>query len=135
MLSGCVSFQPGPSPTHRTFDLINTGAIEEIVGQCSVPMVYDGELLLRRSDIRTVFGAFRRANVVLIEERIISETPVTDSSWTTFADTYEMEVYFGKYVPDEASIVEVDTDIGRVTFLLGETRNRMRTILGVRVAQ
>ena len=62
----------------------------------------------------------RDAGFVLVNPEIDEIIPLRSESYKRFGDTMDMRVFFEKYVPEDATLVRINSDNGDFLFVLGD---------------
>jgi len=117
----------------RTVELFDTGTAGEIVAVCATPMLFDGEVVVRETDIRTVVSAVREASRRSTAGSIAS-IDGADRFASVFGTSFELDAFLRRYVPEDAVIVRIDYDSIVLSLLLGERSGGYRVILGMAVS-
>lgn len=101
-------------------DRINGDSLTRVVEVTSVPFVLDREILALEADVRTMWSNMRDAGFVLVNPKIDEIIPLRSESYKRFGDTMDMRVFFEKYVPEDATLVRINSDNGDFLFVLGD---------------
>ncbi len=118
-LASCATFlQPsGGGESARLADRINTATADALAGQSSSPFLVDQEIVPIKADVATFWKALKDSGIRL------SGTPepslkVSAEAYRAFAETFEMKVFFKKYVPSGARIVALAAPAGKRVLLV-----------------
>ncbi|MBT3275886.1 MAG: hypothetical protein HN368_22245 [Spirochaetales bacterium] len=133
LTAGCASFGSGPSQeeTLKAVTMINSGGAVLLIENSGVPFIFDGEILVRRGDMESVWTNLNANGFQISGSRVISLAPVSDQSYAAFAETEEMRVFFKKYVDSSASLAKIRADSGVFYLLLGTEVDDYPQLLGI----
>ena len=134
LVASCATVDRSSSSAsiERTVELFRTGTIGEFVSICSTPMLFDEEIIVRESDIRTIVTSLRESPA-----RLSTGAPAKVESAqryaTVFGSSFETEMFHANYVPDDAVLIRLPGRGMDLVMLLGERTGEYRTILGLAV--
>ena len=113
IISSCATlgFEASESSVERVIALINSGEPEDVVTNSTIPFVFDGEILLRRRDVETLWMGLRANDFELTNPEILSIEGISESSYLLFSESREMEIHFSKHIPQGAYIAEVGSPV------------------------
>jgi hypothetical protein len=117
-LASCATFiqPPGGGEAARLADQINSGRADALAGQSSLPFLVDQEIVQIKADVAAFWKALTESGLRF------SGTPeaakVGPDSYQAFADTFEMKIFFKKYVPGNARIITLATQAGKKVLLV-----------------
>ncbi len=117
-----VPYSMWDSSAEKVVDLINHPGEEYLEEISSNPFLFDGELIVLEKDISMIWTNLNRSRFGFRNAVIESSVPVTPDDYALFADTMEVRTFFKKYLPEDASLVKVDSDNGVFYILLGSYR-------------
>lgn len=131
--AGCTSLggSGGSSDVRKIVDLISFGDVDALIANTSVPMILDGELIYRTSDIEGFWTTVRENGLTFSDFETLSFSAVSADSYVLFAESYELKTYFAKYVPETSRIALLESGSDAVVLLLGEMKSGIREILGI----
>ena len=114
-----VPYSQWDSSAEKVVDLINHPGEEYLEEITSNPFLFDGELIVLDKDVSMIWNNLNRARFGF-KNCIISESvPIAADDYAIFADTMEVKTFFSKYLPEDASLVKVESDNGLFYLLLG----------------
>ena len=130
--TGCATFGTGQAGDAGTIvSLINQGDVEQLTRIAVLPFVFEGEVLYKASDVEAVWRNLS-INGFRIERPKFGDTVSIDvDTFQIFADTYEMEVFFGKYVPAGARLAAIASGGQEYWLLLGKASGGSPEFLGI----
>ncbi len=132
-IAGCATFGAGYAARNvqKAVELINSKNALELSRHSSTPFLFDGEMLLRHSDVEAVWRHLSE-NDFELKNPIIAETATTDdSTYKIFSESQEMEIFFRKYIPDNSTLAKIYTEDGEYHLLLGRAVDGYPAILGI----
>ncbi len=131
----CVSTDTAlPSASiERTVELFSSGTVGEIVSIAAMPFLFDAEIIVRESDLRTIVSALKNSSIDFAPAAITSIQDGAEAFAAVFGSSYEVTVFARKYVPDGAVLLDFETDRYRAAMLLGDRIGRYRSILALAV--
>jgi hypothetical protein len=133
-LGACLSAPSSVAgdPYDGIIDLVNDGSAEVLASQSSIPMFFDGELVVRVADIELVWAGLRSSGFEISQAGYVLE-PATPADYVRVADTFDMKSFFsaGAGIPAESRWITADSSSGKVLLLLGEFRDGLPTIYGL----
>ena len=133
VFTGCATLSAGIAArdVERAVGLINSRDAFELKRHSSVPFIFDGEMLLRGSDVEAVWHNLSE-NGFELKNPVIAETKKSDErTYKVFSDSQEMEIFFRKYIPAGSTLGRIDTDDGIFYLLLGRGVDGYTAILGI----
>lgn len=123
-----------PSQREKRIELLiaelNGADEERLVTLSAQPFLLDGEIVALESDIRTLWGNLRGVGFTFDAAQIRAITPVDERSFQRFASTMDVQVFFQKYLSDDAAVVELQTRHGTFLVLTGSRVGRVPKIFG-----
>jgi hypothetical protein len=132
-ITGCATLGAGfaARDVEKAVGLINSQDGFELSRHSSAPFLFEGEMLLRDSDVDAVWHNLSE-NGFELENPIIVETSKSDeTTYMVFSDTEEMEIFFRKYIPEGSTLGKIGTDNGTFYILLGRGVDGYPSILGI----
>jgi hypothetical protein len=99
--------------------LIGAGDTDRLEKLTALPFLFDGEIIALPGDAGVLWQNLKAAGITLKGAKLIGITPARVDSYKLFADTWEVSVFFKKYVPKNGAIAEVRSDTGNYLLLLG----------------
>lgn len=134
LFASCASIPVStrPADVEDVVQMINTGQSERLAKHSQVPFMFDGEILLMEQDMNLLWGNLRQTGFALREARVESLERAGENSYRLFAETMEAEVYFRKYLPENAMVARVTSSNGDFILLLGGRQAGFPMIYGLR---
>lgn len=105
----------------RIVELMNRGAVEELVKHTRVPFVLDNELIMLEGDAQSFWKSATESGVNINVNALTVHKSTENEFLNRFGNTMDMKVFY-KHLPQNAQIVVFDTSLGQATFVLGEIR-------------
>lgn len=131
--AACATTPPAQDEQRVTelIDLLNSGPIESVIAQSSVPFLFDAELIVREGDVEFLWHGLRSANLV-VAPVFDALVPVESSDFRRIADTFDLRTFFAEngYLPRDATWIETDSSIGPVLLILGGRGGQLPLIHG-----
>ncbi len=120
LLASCASapYVQKEGDVLKLVELINAGKIGSVEGLSRAPFVLDSETLYLQNDVDTMWRNLKAASFAMSNARFVSSTHLTDDSYKTFADSFDLKNYFDKYTGPDTSLVTLETAEGRYYLLL-----------------
>ena len=129
VLAGCVT---PPSQregaVERLITRLNAGTAMERMELSALPFVLDGEIIIQERDLARLWTNLDAAGFALTGAEIVSLDYGHDALYQAFAETMDMEVYFGEYAPEDVSVARVEAAEGTFLLILGG-RDRAAPVL------
>jgi hypothetical protein len=117
----------------KLIELINRGESETLTKLSLVPFLLDGEILMLKGDAGRLWENLKNSGFRLNGAAVAAIEPVSDTSFSTFSDSMEVEVYFKKYVPESAKIAHVEAEGVSCTMILNGKDEGFPMIMGLKV--
>ncbi|MBN2354165.1 MAG: hypothetical protein JXD23_16470 [Spirochaetales bacterium] len=99
--------------------LVRAGDAARLEKLTALPFLLDGEIIALPGDAGILWRNLKAAGVTLAGTRLVRLTPAGGDAYKLFADTWEVSVFFKKYVPPNGMIAEIRSDSGAYLLLLG----------------
>lgn len=131
VLAGCATLAGGAGNVGKAVSLINQGDADMLTQNSAVPFIFEGELLLRRSDVASVWRNLSINGFRLSEDDLLQVGTVDDTTYRVFSDADEMRVSFAKYVPPGSTLGRVSSGGKEFHLLLGQVSGGYPQILGI----
>ena len=116
IFTACVTFRVEEDEVFAIIELINVGKVEELTNICQTPFLLDGEIIALANDVKTLWSNLKEVGFKLSKPHVQEIIPVTDSTARMFSESWEVSVFFNKYVPENSVVARIKTEKG--TFLL-----------------
>lgn len=131
-LSSCATVKsvPRPRAVERLMELVNSGDSEMVSSLTNNPMIVDGEIVQRETDIQNFWDLVAKARFAVNTGEDYYSEKVGPETYLIFGDTMEVRTFFDKYVPKTAVTVTVDGKAGQYVFLLSGRKGRYPYIFG-----
>ena len=132
ILASCTTMEavPKENSIHRFIDLFNTGNAALIGEMTSIPMLIDGEVVARSDDADFFWNRLEEVGFKLDKETEYNVQAVSKKARLLFGDTWEVNTFFDKYVPNTAVIVRVSGPGGDFILLLSGRKGKYPFIFG-----
>lgn len=132
ILSSCSTVPPAQRED-RIADLLvelQNSDIDRLMEISARPFLLDGEILMRESDIRTLWTNLAGAGFRFDQAAILSIEAVDADSYLDVADTMDVRVFFDSYLPENAGVVAIETMYGSFLILTGGKVGRIPQLAG-----
>jgi hypothetical protein len=113
--------------------LAASGESEVLIEQSHAPFLFDGELLVRDQDIGDMWRLVIGAGLFDEGAAVVSITDAGPESYALFAEMKQVELFFSRYVSENARAAVIDTPSATVTLLLDGKSEGYSRIAGMRV--
>lgn len=119
-LSSCASvpYVPSEKKVEKLVALINRGGVGAVKGLSMAPFILDGEILLRQSDVDSAWSNLKAAGFGIGAAKIASIARIAGDSYSLFAPTMDVRVFFKKYLDKDSVLVALDAPEGRYYLIL-----------------
>jgi hypothetical protein len=109
---------------------LNTADIDRVMELSARPFLFDGEIIILESDLRTMWTNLREAGFTFDAATVTELGPTSDTTYQSFADSMEVRVWFEKYAAEDAALATVDTSYGTFLIVTGDRLKRLPYIFG-----
>ena len=109
---------------------LNTADIDRLMELSARPFLLDGEIIILESDVQMMWTNLRDVGFTFDAATIEELGPVTDTTYTRFADTMDVRVWFQKYAAEDAGLARVSTSHGTFLIITGDRLKRTPYIFG-----
>lgn len=134
LLAGCQTV-PVPQREGRVralVDIVNTAPLDELITYSQTPFAFDSELLVLSGDLDLLWGNLRTVGFSFDGAEIIDISPLEPDSYTAFAQSYEMRIFFEEYLSADGALVYLRHDSGEYILLVDKSRNRTPLLYGIK---
>ncbi|MCA1950199.1 MAG: hypothetical protein LDL24_06490 [Treponema sp.] len=120
-LASCSTLPVAQNPgrVQSLIQALNTEPVESLMKRSSRPFLLDGEIIVRESDLESLWQNLRAARFSFSEAEIVSIQPVNSESYLLFGNSKDTQFFFKKYVPKDGAIAEVTTSLGTFYIITG----------------
>jgi hypothetical protein len=132
LLGACVTFKVDEDQVTKIIKLINSGDTDKLARVTRVPFLLDGEIIALQDDAGLLWKNLAQAGFTLQNAALADLIPVKEDTYKLFADTWEVEVFFKKYVPPKSMVAQVKADNGDFLLLLDGEKKGYAQILGIK---
>jgi hypothetical protein len=120
LASSCASLVTvNENEVDKVVALVRAGDAARLEKLTALPFLLDGEIIALPGDAGVLWRNLKAAGVTLAGTKLVRLTPATGDAYKLFADTWEVSVFFKKYVPSNGMIAEIRSDSGAYLLLLG----------------
>lgn len=132
-IAGCSTFQRTGDEGSAAFlaRLVNNRNVSELVRLSASPFLLDGEIIPIPSDMATFWERALRTGLRL-EPVLVRGEAIGPATWREFGSAREVELWFGRFLPEDARLFELATSDGKRVLLLYRQVERSRTLFGFR---
>jgi hypothetical protein len=132
LIMGSCASGPYVQKEEKVFNLvdaINNGeaAAKELA---EAPFLFDGEIVLLQNHLTVLWKNLHMAGFRMHDAAIVRNELITENSWREFGDTMDVRTFFGKYLDENTSLVEIKARNGNYIFLLNKEVNGYPRIQG-----
>lgn len=99
--------------------LVRAGDADRLEKLTTLPFLLDGEIIALPGDAGVLWRSLKAAGVTFAGMKLVRLTPAAGDAYKLFADTWEVSVFFKKYVPPNGMIAEIRSDSRAYLLLLG----------------
>ncbi len=133
LTAGCATLNSGSSNSEalEAVSLINEGNAETLIGNSSIPFIFESEILFRQGDVDAVWLNLTAGGFTIPGAEVLSLKRVDEQSCLVFAGSEEMRVFFAKYVDPKASVAEIKSGARVYRLLLGKAVDGVPQLLGI----
>jgi hypothetical protein len=132
LLGACVTFKVDEDQVAKIIKLINSGDTDKLARVTRVPFLLDGEIIALQDDAGLLWKNLAQAGFTLQNAALADLIPVKEDTYKLFADTWEVEVFFKKYVPPKSMVAQIKADNGDFLLLLDGEKKGYAQILGIK---
>jgi hypothetical protein len=132
LLGACVTFKVDEDQVTKIIKLINSGDTDKLARVTRVPFLLDGEIIALQDDAGLLWKNLAQAGFTLQNAALADLIPVKEDTYKLFADTWEVEVFFKKYVPPKSMVAQIKADNGDFLLLLDGEKKGYAQILGIK---
>lgn len=109
---------------------VNAGQVDALAGTSSRPFLFEGEILPTEAMLNDLWQGLTDGGVTFDDPTVREVRVVDGESFKVFANSWEVEVWFKRYVPDPAYLVFLDTAEQQLVILLDRNRKNPRRVMG-----
>jgi hypothetical protein len=131
-LTACPTFTVTEDEAAKVIALINAGDADTLASITAVPFLLDGEIIALEGDALILWKNLKEAGVTMNNARIESLTALREDDWQKFSSSWEVSVFFKKYVPKGTKLAEIDSDSGKFLLLLDGKKLGRASIIGLK---
>ncbi len=135
VLSSCASLRyvQKEEDVLKIVSLINQKDKETLTIISEVPFLFDGEILMLRGDVQTLWGNSTGAGFEIVNPAVLKIEETREETYKALGEAMEIKAYFSKYLPETARIVHVAADNVNILFLLNDKVDGYAKIYGIKV--
>jgi hypothetical protein len=133
-LASCATFvaAPGEQAAEGLARFVNSTAPEALARASSAPFLVDQEIVSLSGDVGVFWKALKDGGVKLSSIAGAPPVAVTGETFRQFSPSFEMKVFFKKYVPGEARLYTLAAGGGKKFLLVAREEMLSRTIYGIK---
>jgi hypothetical protein len=132
VISSCVTFEVDEDEVTKVIKLINKGDSEKLAKITQTPFLLDAEIIALEDDAALFWNNLAEAEFSLANPELVDIIPVEEGTYKLFSESWEVEVFFQKYVPENSVVAEIKTDNGSILLLLDGEKKGCAQILGIK---
>jgi hypothetical protein len=131
-LASCVTFEVDEDEVTKIIKLINKGDSEKLAKITQTPFLLDAEIIALEDDAALYWKNLTQAKFSLVNAQLVDIIPVEEGTHKLFSESWEVEVFFNKYVPPHSVVAEIKADNGGFLLLLDGEKKGYAQILGIK---
>lgn len=134
LLAGCASLPVSQreSSVESLLYRIHTEDVARAVELTRLPFLLDGEILTTERDAELLWTNLKAVPDLLGSPEILSIREAYPSDYKEFRDSSELRVFFDRALPENPSLVEIETPEGRFLLLLTGKKLGLPEIAGLK---
>ncbi|MDY7029531.1 MAG: hypothetical protein SVR04_14670 [Spirochaetota bacterium] len=134
IFTGCSSLPVSqrPSSVESLVYKLHTGDAETAADLTDVPFLLDGEILVTERDAGLMWENLKKVPDLLADAEVLSITPAVPADYTKFADSSDMRVFFERALPENPTLVEIETSFGRFLLLVSGKKLGIPVLAGMK---
>jgi hypothetical protein len=132
VLGACVTFKVDEDEITKIIKLINAGDNKKLAQITQIPFLLDGEIIALQDDAGLLWQNLAQAKFTMRNAELVELVPVDKDTYKLFADTWEVDVFFKKYVPPKSMLAKLKADNGNFLLLLDGEKKGYAQILGIK---
>lgn len=134
IFTGCSSLPVSqrPSSVESLVYKLHTGDAEAAADLTDVPFLLDGEILVTERDAGLMWENLKKVPGLLADAEVLSITPAVPADYKKFADSSDMRVFFERALPENPTLVEIETSFGRFLLLVSGKRLGIPVLAGMK---
>jgi len=132
VIASCVTFEVDEDEVSKIIKLINTGDSTKLAQLTQTPFLLDAEIIALEDDAALFWKNLAEARFSLANPQLVDIIPVAEETYKLFSESWEVEVFFKKYVPPRSVVAEIKADNGSVLLLLDGEKKGHAQILGIK---
>lgn len=133
-IGACATVPPSQDEesVRALIDVINEGNAELMVEHSARPFLFDSEIVPLANDVYVLWSNAFNAGFSLPNATIVSLDVVDAETYTRYRDAVEVETYFQRTVPEGATVARIRAQNGTFELILGDERNGLPAVYGLR---
>lgn len=134
LLTGCASLPVSQreAPVEALLYRLHSEDVSRAVELTRLPFLLDGEILTTERDAELLWENLKAIPDFLESPEILSIREAYPSDYTEFRDSSELRVFFDRALPENPSLVEIETPVGRFLLLLTGKKLGLPEIAGLK---
>lgn len=109
------------------------GDFEHPFNSSTVPFIFDGEILISMSTVSNLWKGLEKSTFTLHSPVITSITPIDETDYLMFRDSWEMKVFFSEQIPQYAYKAQIEGIEKEMLLLLYRNDDKEIAIMGLMV--
>jgi hypothetical protein len=132
LIASCVTFEVDEDEVTKIVKLINTGDSKKLAQITQTPFLLDAEIIALKDDAALFWDNLAEAKFSLDNPQLVDIIPVEEETYKLFSESWEVEMFFQKYVPEDSVVAEMKAENGSVLLLLDGEKKGYAQILGIK---
>jgi hypothetical protein len=132
LIASCVTFKVDEDQVEKIIRLINKNDTEKLTKITATPFLLDAEIIALQGDAALLWENLKQAGFTLANARLVDLIPVKEDTYKLFSPSWEVEVFFKKYVPAKSVVARIQADNGSFLLLLDGEKKGYAQILGIK---
>jgi hypothetical protein len=131
-LTSCASLQRSSDQgaVKDVAELINAGQAQKLVAMSETPFLVDQEIVPLKADVESFWNGVVKAGFRVQGATLEEAVPADASSYTQFANTFEVKSFFSRYVKKGSRVLRMSTNGGAHILLLVKSDWFSRKLIG-----
>lgn len=114
---------------------LNSGEVDALTGQSGTPFLFETEILPASVQLTALWEALAASGYDFGPKGEITILDSDEDTWKRFSSSREVEVWFERHARENAALVLVPTDDGRLLIVVDRNIHASARIRGLKVEQ
>lgn len=133
-IGACATVPPSQDEerVEALIGVINEADADLMVEHTERPFLFDSEIVPLANDVYVLWRNAFNAGFSLPNATIVSLDVVDSETYTRYRDSVELETYFRRTLPEGATVARIQAQHGTFELILGDERNGLPAVYGLR---